>query len=100
MTELAFLHLAVGDEHLSQVFEQTGPAEGAVGDGGARHLRDGADTEQLVLGVAGEGAHKLTWWTQRFLSVWTGLKLDLAPEETSSVPHPVGSGRRLRGSRR
>ena len=63
LTELAFLHLGVGDEHLPQVFEQAGPAERAVGDGGAGHLRDGGHAEQLVLRVAGEGAHQLTWRT-------------------------------------
>lgn len=57
---LAFLHLGVGDEHLSQVFEHARPAERAVGHGGAGHLRDGAHAEQLVLWVAGEGAQQLT----------------------------------------
>lgn len=60
MAELTFLHLGVGDEHLSEVFEQARPAERAVGDGGAGHLRDGGHTEQLVLRVAREGAHQLT----------------------------------------
>lgn len=46
------------------MLEQTGPAEGAVGDGGAGHVRDGANTEQLVLWVAGEGTHQLTWRTE------------------------------------
>lgn len=63
--QLALFHLAVGDEHLPQVLEQTWPAEGAVGDGGAGHVGDGANTEQLVLWMAGEGAHQLTCGTER-----------------------------------
>lgn len=58
--ELAFLHLGVGDEHLSEVFQEARPAECAVSYGGAGHLRDGTHTEQLVLWVACEGAHQLT----------------------------------------
>lgn len=60
LTKLAFFHFAVGDEHLSQVFEQPWPAERAVGYGGTRHLRDSTHTEQLVLRVARKGAHQLT----------------------------------------
>lgn len=60
LTKPAFLHLAVGDEHLSEVFEQPRPAERAVSYGGARHLRDGTHTEQLVLRVAHEGTHQLS----------------------------------------
>lgn len=63
--QLALFHLAVGDEHLPQVLEQAGPAEGAVGDGGAGHVGDGANTEQLVLWMAGEGAHQLTCGMER-----------------------------------
>lgn len=59
-TTLAFLHLGVGDEHLSEVFEQTRPAEGAVGNGGAGHLRDGGNTEQFVLRVTTKSAHQLS----------------------------------------
>lgn len=60
LTGLALFHLGVGDEHLSEVFEQAGPAERAVGYGGTRHLRDTTHTEQLVLRVACKGAHQLT----------------------------------------
>ena len=60
LRKLAFLHLGVGDEHLSEVFEQARPAKGAVRYGGTGHLRDTTHTEQLVLWVASEGAHQLT----------------------------------------
>lgn len=58
--KLALFHLGVGDEHLSEVFQQPGPAECAVGHGGAWDLGDGRHAEQLVLWVACKRTHELT----------------------------------------
>ena len=61
LSQLAFLHLGVRDEHLPEVLEEAWPAEHTVGHGGAGHLRDAAHTQELVLRVASQTAHQLTW---------------------------------------
>ena len=60
-SQLTFLHLGVGDEHLPEVLEEAWPAEHTVGHGGAGHLRDAAHTQELVFWVACQTAHHLTW---------------------------------------
>lgn len=102
--QLALFHLAVGDEHLPQVLEQTGPAEGAVGDGGAGHVGDGANTEQLVLWMAGEAAHQLTCGTERRRvgrddEKNEGLCGMFRTGRNRLPAHPVGSDCRVHGSR-
>ena len=65
LSQLAFLHLGVRDEHLPEVLEEAWPAEHTVGHGGAGHLRDAAHTQELVLRVASQTAHQLTWFQKR-----------------------------------
>lgn len=55
-----FLHLSISNEHLPEVFDEAGPAEGAVGQGALGHLGDVAQAQHPELGVWDQGLHQIS----------------------------------------